>query len=116
MLQPHRVRTSQAEQSVESLGLDEGAVFCVPASTPALEAFARMVSRLSRGKGGGRAAAQPAGLCVFVCIGGGGGMVERSVRGDRRTRTAAIRRKARPCLSADSAALDRLCPAPFCRP
>ncbi|KAL4425007.1 hypothetical protein ABPG77_002892 [Micractinium sp. CCAP 211/92] len=31
-----------AEQTLESLGLDEGAVFCVPASTPAIEAFARM--------------------------------------------------------------------------
>ncbi|PRW56306.1 DNA repair XRCC3-like protein [Chlorella sorokiniana] len=31
-----------AEASLEALGLDEGAVFCVPASTPALEAFGRM--------------------------------------------------------------------------
>ena len=31
-----------AEASLEQLGLDEGAVFCVPATTPALEAFARM--------------------------------------------------------------------------
>lgn len=31
-----------AEATLEQLGLDEGAVFCVPATTPALEAFARM--------------------------------------------------------------------------
>ncbi|PSC72908.1 DNA repair XRCC3-like protein [Micractinium conductrix] len=31
-----------AEQSVEALGLTAGAVFCVPASTPAVEAFGRM--------------------------------------------------------------------------
>lgn len=33
-----------AEASIEQLGLDEGAVFCVPAATPALEAFARMAA------------------------------------------------------------------------
>lgn len=31
-------------QTLEALGLDEGAVFCVPATTPALEAFGRMVA------------------------------------------------------------------------
>lgn len=33
-----------AEASLEALGLDEGAVFCVPAATPALEAFQRMAA------------------------------------------------------------------------
>jgi hypothetical protein len=33
-----------AEQSLATLGLDVGAVFCVPASTPALEAFGRMAA------------------------------------------------------------------------
>ena len=36
------VQGGMAEASLEALGLDEGAVFCVPASTPALEAFGRM--------------------------------------------------------------------------
>jgi hypothetical protein len=33
-----------AQQTLADMGLDEGAVFCVPATTPALEAFARMAT------------------------------------------------------------------------